>query len=249
MEFSDQALVIHVGKFKEADLWVRFLSAKRGLFTAFAFGGSRSRRRFCGCLDILNQVSVRVSRPKNGGAFLNLQEGSLLAGPQRLRKDIDRLGLAINCLKFIQSFEISPESAPDAHAAACGLLELLENASAPPPLLPLFFRLRLSAGQGFAPRLDSCRICGRKADSLPRWTFNPSLGGIACPACSPSDGQSMRLSAPSVQILRQVSASLPQAWGELAVSADLRRECGEAIDAFIHYHVGVAWGKNGFQRI
>ena len=249
MEFSDQALVIHVGKFKEADLWVRFLSARRGLFTAFAFGGSRSRRRFCGCLDILNQVSVRVSRPKSGGSFLNLQEGSLLAGPQRLRKDIDRLGLAINCLKFIQSFEISTESAPDAHAAACGLLELLEDAPPPPPLLPLFFRLRLSAGQGFAPRLDSCRICGREAAGLPRWAFNPGLGGIACPACDRDNGQSMRLSAPSVQILQQVSASLPQAWGDIAPAANLRQECGEAIDAFIHYHVGVAWGKNGFQRI
>ena len=95
MEFSDQALVIRVGKFREADLWVRFLSAKRGLFTAFAFGGSRSRRRFCGCLDILNHVAVRVSRPKNGQAFLNLQEGALLSGPQRLRTDLDRLGIAV----------------------------------------------------------------------------------------------------------------------------------------------------------
>ena len=249
MEFSDQALVIQVGKFKEADLWVRFLSAKRGLFTAFAFGGSRSRRRFCGCLDILNQVSVRVARPKNGGQFLNLQEGSLLAGPQRLRKDIDRLGLAINCLKFIQSFEISPESAPDAHAAACGLLELLEGALPPPPLLPLFFRLRLSAGQGFAPRLDSCRICGQDTGALPRWAFNPGLGGIACPACEQGNGQNLYLSAQGVQILQRVSASLPQTWGDLALTANLRQECGEAIDAFIHYHVGVAWGKNGFQRI
>lgn len=249
MEFSDQALVLHVGKFKEADLWVRFLSAKRGLFTAFAFGGSRSRRRFCGCLDILNQVSVRVSRPKNGGQFLNLQEGSLLAGPQRLRKDIDRLGMAINCLKFIQSFEISTESAPDAHAVACGLLELLEDAALPPPLLPLFFRLRLAAGQGFAPRLDSCRICGHKTGELPRWAFNPGLGGIACPACGPDNGQNLWLSAQSVQILQRASASLPQTWTDLAPAANLRQECGEAIDAFIHYHVGVAWEKNGFQRI
>ncbi len=249
MEFSDQALVVYVGKFREADLWVRFLSPKRGLFTAFAFGGSRSRRRFCGCLDILNQVAVRVSRPKNGGQFLNLQEGALLAGPQRLRKDIDRLGLAANCLKFIQAFEISPESAPDAHAAACGLLELLEETTPPPPLLPLLFRLRLAAGQGFAPRLDACQVCGRPSESLARWTFNPGRGGIACPACAGDGGPRLWLSGPGLRALHEASVSLPQTWSRLELTPGLRQECGEAIDAFIHYHVGVAWVKNGFQRI
>lgn len=249
MEFSDQALVLHVGKFREADLWVRFLSPKRGLFTAFAFGGSRSRRRFCGCLDILNQVAVRVSRPKNGGPFLNLQEGALLAGPQRLRKDIDRLGLAANCLKFVQAFEISSESAPDAHTLACGLLELLEEAMPPPPLLPLLFRLRLASGQGFAPHLDACQACGRPASELPRWGFNPGRGGIACPTCDRAEGQNLWLSARGLRILREASISLPQTWNDLELTPDLRQECGEAIDAFIHYHVGVAWVKNGFQRI
>ena len=249
MEFSDQVLVLHVGKFREADLWVRFLSARRGLFTAFAFGGSRSRRRFCGCLDILNQVAVRVSRSKNGGAFLNLQEGALLSGPQRLRTDIDRLGIAVNCLKFVQSFEISPESAPDAHAAACDLLALLEEATDPPPLLPLLFRLRLASGQGFTPHLDRCQVCDRPAKDLPRWAFHAGRGGIACPTCDEGNGQRLWLSAQALQILQTVSASSPQDWRGLDLPSNLRRECGEAIDDFIRYHVGVVWNKNGFQRI
>ena len=249
MEFSDQALVVHVGKFREADLWVRFLSAKRGLFTAFAFGGSRSRRRFCGCLDILNHVTVRVSRPKKGGLFLNLQEGSLLAGPQRLRQDLDRLGMAINCLKFIQSFEIASESAPDAHSVACGLLELLEADAPPPPLLPLFFRLRLAAGQGFAPHLNNCQVCGRPADETLRWLFNTGRGGIVCPSCRTENMDRLWLQGKSLQVLRQVSATLPQTWHGLELAPALRQECGEVIDAFIHYYVGVTWERNGFKRI
>ena len=249
MEFSDQALVIQVGKFREADLWVRFLSAKRGLFTAFAFGGSRSRRRFCGCLDILNQVAVRVSRPKNGRAFLNLQEGALLAGPQRLRADVDRLGLAINCLKFVQAFEITPESAADAHAVTCGLLTLLEEPAAPPPQLPLFFRLRLASGQGFAPHLNACQACGRPARDLPRWSFNAGRGGIACPTCRDSNDRQLSLSAPALQVLQRASLDPPQTWRDFELEPRLRQECGEAVDDFIHYHVGVIWEKNGFQRI
>lgn len=249
MEFSDQALVVQVGKFKEADLWVRFLSAKRGLFTAFAFGGCRSQKRFCGCLDILNQVSIRIARSQKGGSYLNLCEGSLLAGPRRLRKDPDRLGIAINCLKFIQSFEITPESSEDAHNAACGLLTLLEEALTLPPLLPLLFRLRLAAGQGFTPHLGHCQTCGLPAETLDLWAFNPARGGIACPTCAKPGEPRLPLSRQSLEILRQIRATSPKTWEALHLPQDLRQECGEAAEDFIRYHVGVVWERNGFQRV
>lgn len=249
MEFSDQALVIQVGKFREADLWVRFLSAKRGLFTAFAFGGSRSQRRFCGCLDILNHVAVRVARSQKGGAYLNLREGALLAGPRRLRNDLDRLGMAINCLKFIQSFEISPESSEDAHNTACGLLTLLEESPTLPPLLPLLFRLRLAAGQGFTPQLSHCQSCGLPEEKLERLSFNPTRGGIVCPTCAGGAERQPPISRRSLALLRRVRGTSPKTWGDIDLPPELRRECGEAADDFIRYHVGVVWERNGFQRV
>ena len=42
MEWTDTALVLHVGRFREADLWVRLLAPGQGLVTAFAFGGSNA---------------------------------------------------------------------------------------------------------------------------------------------------------------------------------------------------------------
>ena len=70
MEFSDQALVVQVGKFKEADLWVRFLSAKRGLFTAFAFGGCRSQNAFAAALIFLIRSASASPAPKKAAATL-----------------------------------------------------------------------------------------------------------------------------------------------------------------------------------
>ena len=46
MENTEEALILTVGRFREADMWVRLFSPGRGAFTAFAFGGSRSKRRF-----------------------------------------------------------------------------------------------------------------------------------------------------------------------------------------------------------
>lgn len=102
MDFTEQGLVLRVGRFREADLWVRFLSRRRGVLTAFAFGGSRSRRRFSGCLDLFNMLSVSVKSTRSG-EYLSLQEATLLRGPDRLRRDIRRCGMATNCLRFVEA--------------------------------------------------------------------------------------------------------------------------------------------------
>lgn len=80
MEWTDTALVLHVGKFRETDLWIRLLALEQGLITAFAFGGSRSRRRFAGCLDVFNVIRTHVVSSRDG-QFLNMQESTLLEGP------------------------------------------------------------------------------------------------------------------------------------------------------------------------
>lgn len=42
MEYSDKALILAVKRFREIDAWVRLLSPTRGVYTAFAFGGSKA---------------------------------------------------------------------------------------------------------------------------------------------------------------------------------------------------------------
>ena len=42
-EWADSALVLRMGHFREADLWLKMLCRGHGLLTLFAFGGSRSQ--------------------------------------------------------------------------------------------------------------------------------------------------------------------------------------------------------------
>ena len=93
MEWTDQALVLRMGAFRESDLWLKLLCREHGLLTLFAFGGSRSRRRFCGCLDVLNSLQCRVRSSKDG-RFLNLEEAALVEGPRLLRRNWHTLARA-----------------------------------------------------------------------------------------------------------------------------------------------------------
>ncbi|MBQ7618498.1 MAG: recombination protein O N-terminal domain-containing protein, partial [Desulfovibrio sp.] len=109
-EWTDTALVLRVGHFREIDLWLKLLLPSRGIITALAFGGAKSRRRFCGCLDVLNTLTCRFRESRLGRA-LTLEEATLKAGPQLLRYDYQRLGLASNCLRFVEALGLE-ESNP-----------------------------------------------------------------------------------------------------------------------------------------
>ena len=164
MEWTDQALVLRMGAFRESDLWLKLLCREHGLLTLFAFGGSRSRRRFCGCLDVLNSLQCRVRSSKDG-RFLNLEEAALLQGPRLLRRNWQRMGLAANCLRFVEAMGVGEDAATEAFLLVEDLRAVLEAEKAPPVLLPLYFRLRLAGALGFAPNLGQCGRCGRTRSS------------------------------------------------------------------------------------
>ncbi len=247
MEWTDTALVLHVGRFREADLWVRLLALEQGLVTVFAFGGSRSRRRFTGCLDVFNVIRARVTASRDG-QFLNMQESTLLEGPERLRRDWRRQGMAANCVRFMEALGVPPDASPFSFSLLRELLGLLENEERPPELAPLFFRFRLAAEQGYAPDLRGCFRCGKPLDSFERAYVLVGEGLACCPDCRPRGGMSLALGQESLDVLRKVQEYSPSRWAALEPSPDSRREAGRLIDAFVRYHLGLEWVNGRFRR-
>ena len=250
MEFSEQMLILQVGKFKEADLWIRFLSPTRGILSGFAFGGSRSKRRFTGCLDTFNEVLLRV-RASRRGAYMALQEGVLIRGPLRLRSDWARYGMANNCVKFMQSFGIGPDGADKAHFVLREVLQLLEEAAILPVQLPLFFRARLAFDQGYSLDLSACALCGKSLAGRGA-LFPVEEGHFLCPNCAPHarvTGRRTELGTEALDILRAMRDTPPSTWGEMPLSSKAGSECARAIEGFIQHHVGLVWENGYFARV
>lgn len=246
MEWTDDALVLHVGRFREADLWVRLLAHDQGLVTAFAFGGSKSRRRFTGCLDAFNLIRARASTSRNG-VFLNMQEATLLDGPTRLRADWRRQGVAANCVRFLEALGVPPDGAADSFALTRGLLSLLENAENVPGIAPLLYRFRLASDQGYAPDLTVCSRCGSPLEARERVFFLVAEGVACCPECGPQGGMSLAVGREALDVLRKVQEYSPDLWGDFALSPEDGRQAGRLIDAFVRYHLGLEWVNGRFR--
>ncbi|KAF1077600.1 hypothetical protein MKHDV_00056 [Halodesulfovibrio sp. MK-HDV] len=59
--------------------------------------------------------------------------------PENLRVSHERLGLAVNCQKFLEAMGISFEGAPAAYSLFSEMLVLLNEAEALDKLWPIFF--------------------------------------------------------------------------------------------------------------
>lgn len=254
MEWIEHALVVRLGAFRETDLWVRLLCRKRGLLTVFAFGGSRSRRRFCGCLDVLNELSCRI-RSSRDGRFLNLEEATLLYGPQRLRQNWRRTGIAVNCLRFVEALGVSEENAEEAYALLSDFSHTANDDAELPALAPLFFRWRLAAVLGHAPDMEHCGICAAPVHEDSLLVVNE--GRLHCHTCRAKRTASgiaperygVELTMTALDVLRRVQQEFPSEWHRSPLLPADRRACARAIDGFVQYHLGLAWENGYFRRV
>ncbi len=252
MEWSDKALVVGVGRFRETDMWLRLLTEQHGLMSVFAFGGSRSRKRFSGCLDMLNFLKIHAKTTRNG-QYVALQESILLKGPQRLRTDRLRLGMFMNCVHFVEALGVPPENGKATLHMLGELHAFFEEAKSVPDALPLLFRLRMVSDQGYSPVFTSCLRCGTAVQSLPHAYFSVQEGAVLCSDCVGPDrvGQGtpfFMIRRPVLEFLQQILSISPKNWQADAISASDRRQCCRMIDEFIQYHVGLYWDKGRFQR-
>jgi len=254
MESTEKTLILKVGRLREVDAWLRLFSPRKGVFTAFAFGGSVSRRRFLGCLDPLNVVSFKIKTDTVKG-YTYLLEGALLASHPRLRKDSERLGMAVNCLKFLEAAHLGPAGSESAFELLLGTLAALDREDAASPLLPLFYRARTAFDQGFKPDLSSCARCGAPLDGqdVLGALFLVEQGKFLCGGCRTAgqgaQGRAVALGSQSLFALEKVATLPPGEWSALVPSSKARMECGRCLDAFVEHHLGLTWNNGSFRRV
>lgn len=243
MEFTEKALVLKTGRFREADLWVRLLSPSRGVFTAFAFGGVRSRRRFCGCLDALNLALFKVGSNKTG-SYLTLEEASLLHGFQDLKSENRRLGAAANCMRFVEEVSSGVQGSRRAFDLLLDTLYTLETPVAEAEFIPVLFRARMAFELGFGPEFRTCLKCGRAAESSGTPVFFVEKGVVACSVCAPGesggDTPPMPVTPGTLKTLEWIRTAPVTDWPRLSMPGPVRREASRLVERFTAYHLGLS---------
>ncbi len=247
MEWSDTGIVLKLGPFRESDLWVRLLTQRHGIISVFAFGGSRSKRRFCGCLGLLNEIKIRVQTSKNG-RFLSLQEAQLIKALTYVKIDRNKLGILVNCVRFLEAIGVNTDSAVLNYNLIRELFYYLENSKEYIDIIPILFRLRIISDQGYAPKFFVCVKCGVFVED---GFFKLSEGSLICKGCVEDVRRLFYISKETLVLLQCVQNNSPSDWifsEDIKLSLQQRHECSEIINAFVQYHLGIVWDNGRFYR-
>ena len=252
MHATEKALVLKVGRFREADVWVRLLTPSRGIFNAFAFGGSRSRRRFVGCLDPLSHVLFSIGSNKTG-TYTVLDEGSLLHNFPTIRNDSVKTGIAVNCVKFIEAVEIEPSDGGPAYDLLLETLFMLEKGGGSLDFVPWLFRAKLAFEMGYDPDFMVCGSCGRSVGTEPGYLFGIEKGQVACPTClsggKPLEGLARPVSTGVLRALDWIQQSRPADWTSVVLDREVRRQCSQLVELFVAYHLGLSWDNGMYKKV
>lgn len=248
IELHDTCFVLRKGHFRESDIWLKVLSPSYGVITLFAFGGAKSKRRFCGCLDVFNTLDCRITLSSRKKYYI-LNEATLLAGQGSLRNNWRRMGEAFNCLAFLEALYIDIDSCRQCFNLLEDLRTTLQAARELPSLFVLFFRFRISCLLGYNPELNICLSCGAKPGDDAYFAYDE--GRIYCSQCQSHQSMTkkIRLSKPGLDLLREVKQTFPSQWIETGLMSDIKRSCGLAMDSFVQYHLGIAYSNGYFRRI
>lgn len=241
--------MLRKGNFREADIWLKVLSRKYGIITLFAFGGARSKRRFCGCLDVFNTLNCKI-RFSQGMKYLVLDEASLLSGQTTLRKNWKHMGEAFNCLAFLEALDIDFESREKCFGLLEDMKDTLQGEREISSLFVLFFRFRLACLLGYDPELNTCISCGQNALNDVYFAYNE--GRIYCSHCQATQPKRKKIRLPFqvLDLLRMVKQSFPSQWPVCnEMPNEVIRACSLAMDSFVQYHIGIAYSHGHFRHI
>ena len=146
----ERIIVLKNQPFSESDLIVRGLSAKGTQLSFIAKGALKSKKRFPGgLLEPTSYIELEYRFSK--GSLHNIQQAWLLEGFSGLRKDYNRLSLALYFLKVIgQVSQEGVETEELFHLLGNALQEA--QASSYLDSLKLFFQVKLLFLQGVLPK-------------------------------------------------------------------------------------------------
>ena len=165
-----------------------------------------------------------------------------------LHKLSSRLGMAVNCAKFVEAAHVGAEGSERVYDLLLRVLTLLNADDSVPENLPLYFRGRLTAEYGYRPEFGRCTSCGTAAAESDRVAFSLSRGAFTCAACGFLPDADV-LPGAALSHLDRLLKEDPAEWGPAVQSEErtVRQAC-LILERFVEYHMDLVWDAGRFRR-
>ena len=183
MYITTTGLVLRAVNYKESSRILTVLTPGEGKLTVMARGAKRRGSKIAAATEFLAFSEMTLLNTHDRWILTEARSLELFEG---LRDDVARLALGAYFASVLELLCAENLPAPEALALCLNSLFVLSEGQKPAEIVKPAFELRLMGIAGFAPALQSCRVCGRADVQAP--VFGLSDGEICCASCAQSAG-------------------------------------------------------------
>ncbi|WP_163970029.1 DNA repair protein RecO [Oceanobacillus halotolerans] len=226
-----EGIIIKTQNYGETHKIVTLFTKKLGKISGIARGAKKPKSRM-----------AAVTQPFIYGEFLvyvqsglsTMQQGEVIQSLRAIREDIIKTAYAAYIIELTDKLLESRE--PDGYLydqLFQTLTWIADNEESEVPMM--MYELKMYQKGGFAPTVDHCVNCGKKASS---YTFSIAEGGLLCERCQYLDPQSRDVSPVIPKLLQLfLNVGLEQV-GNISVKEENRTKLRTLLDAYYDQYGG-----------
>ncbi len=176
MKYTDEALVLAVQNFGDADKIVTLLTKEHGKIRAMAYGSRRPRNPLAAGMQMFRYLDVELLE---GRQMATVKQYALKEAFVFLGEDIQAMAYASFLAEV--ALELCPEHLPQPGIFQCLLQLLPAFAVRNPRLAALIGACQILEHSGSQLAFSACAVCGRPVEAPA--AFSRERGGILCADC------------------------------------------------------------------
>lgn len=236
--FTTPAILLRRVDFGDNDLILTFFSLTHGKISLIAKSAKKSRKRFCGALDLFSVSELVCSTGK--GRLPVLQEATICHPFCQIRAHFKKTAYASYFAEIINNWMEPDVAQPRTFELLYQVLDRLDRSYLPDELLSIVFQMTLLITSGFSPNFSTCCRCHTEMDCLNggRIGINFAKGGLICSSCNSAVSPTVYLSRGTIKQLQWMGCGN---WNKIArarFSAQSIQESLGFLEAFVPFHLG-----------
>jgi DNA repair protein RecO (recombination protein O) len=236
--FTTPGILLRRVAFGDDDLILTFFSLTHGKISLIAKSARKSRKRFCGAMDLFSARNIVFTTGK--GRLPILQEATVKHPFSQIRTQFKKTAYASYFAEIIHNWMEPDVAQPRAFDLLYQVLDRLDRNDLPDELLRIVFQMTLMIISGFSPNFSTCCLCHTEMDCLNGCRIGISFakGGLLCSDCNSAAPPTVYLSRGTIKQLQWMGCGNWNKIARVRLSTQSIQESLCFLEAFVPYHLG-----------
>ena len=237
MILQTEAIVLGARRYSESSKIVTLYTRDTGRMAVIARGAMRPKNRFGAALQPLSYVSA-VIYVKEGRDLQNISSAESVRRFSKLSGSLERMAAGLEIVELVNASIHGEDRNEYLFLSIVEALDSLNEPTADPLLVSVWFMNRLAGSLGYAVRTEGCGVCDEETSATEKGSvvYSVSAGAPLCAEHRNASGYRL-IAADTFSLMRRLNDCSAVEAGLMEFDRTSSMELRDILHGFLRYHV------------